>query len=112
MEEKKFLNAAPANIEHLVQYSDGSIVSKQIIKQSGGTISLFAFDKGQSLSEHTAPFDAFVEVLDGVAEFVIGGKRAEVKKGECIILPASIPHSVAAAARFKMLLVMIKEKTD
>ncbi len=92
-----------------VEYSEDSVVSKQLIKRGGGTISLFAFDKGQSLSEHTAPFDAFVEVLDGEAEFVVGGKNVKVGTGEFIILPANVPHSATAAQRFKMLLVMIRE---
>ncbi len=109
MDEKKPFGSQAMKIAGSVEYSENSVVSKQLIKRKGGTISLFAFDKGQSLSEHTAPFDAFVEVLDGEAEFVVGGKNAKVGKGEFIILPANVPHSATAVQRFKMLLVMIKE---
>ena len=93
-----------------IQYSDNSIVSKQLIKQETGTITLFAFDKSQSLSEHTTPFDAFVQIVDGKAEFIIDSKPIIVSKGEFIILPANIPHVVNAVEKFKMLIVMIKEK--
>jgi quercetin dioxygenase-like cupin family protein len=109
MDEKKPYGSQGIKTADSVEYSDDSVVSKQLIKRGGGTISLFAFDKGQSLSEHTAPFDAFVEVLDGEAEFVVGGKNIKVGKGEFIILPANVPHSATAAQRFKMLLVMIRE---
>ncbi len=109
MDEKKPYGSQAIKTADSVEYSEDSVVSKQLIKRGGGTISLFAFDKGQSLSEHTAPFDAFVEVLDGEAEFVVGGKNVKVGKGEFIILPANVPHSATAAQRFKMLLVMIKE---
>jgi len=109
MDEKKFYGTQALKTAGSVEYSDDSVVSKQLIKRGGGTISLFAFDKGQSLSEHTAPFDAFVEVLDGEAEFVVGGKNIKVGAGEFIILPANVPHSATAAQRFKMLLVMIRE---
>ncbi len=91
-----------------INYSDGSIVSKQIIKKETGTITLFAFDKGQSLSEHTAPFDAFIQIVDGKAECIIGGEPSLVSEGEFIILPANIPHAVNAVEKFKMLIVMIK----
>ncbi|MDE3056562.1 MAG: cupin domain-containing protein [Bacteroidota bacterium] len=101
--------AQPIPLSGFIQYSDGSIVSKQLIKQKSGTISLFAFDKGQSLSEHTAPFNAFVEIVDGTAEIVIDKHLNTVKAGEFIILPANVPHSVNAAERFKMVIVMIKE---
>ena len=109
MDEKKPFGSQAIKTAGSVEYSEDSVVSKQLIKRKGGTISLFAFDKGQSLSEHTAPFDAFVEVLDGEAEFVVGGKSVKVGTGEFIILPANVPHSATAAQRFKMLLVMIRE---
>jgi quercetin dioxygenase-like cupin family protein len=109
MDQKKPFGSQAMKTADSVEYSEDSVVSKQLIKRGGGTISLFAFDKGQSLSEHTAPFDAFVEVLDGEAEFVVGGKNVKVVTGEFIILPANVPHSASAAQRFKMLLVMIKE---
>lgn len=93
----------------MVSYQDGSIVSKEIIKEGTGTVTLFAFDKGQSLSEHTAPFDALVNVLDGQAEIKISGKPFIAKDGEMIIMPANQPHSLQAQERFKMLLVLIKK---
>lgn len=96
------------NLVSLVDYQDGSVVSKEIIKKEKGTVSLFAFDKGQGLSEHTAPFDAMVYILDGQAEIYIAGKAHLLKTGETIIMPANNPHSLKALDRFKMLLVMIK----
>ena len=95
--------------KEMVEYQDGSIVSKEIIKKESGTVTLFAFDKGQGLSEHTAPFDALVNVLDGQAEVKISGEPFIVKEGELIIMPANKPHSVQAIERFKMLLVLIKK---
>lgn len=92
----------------LLQYQDGSIVSRVLLKNKGGTVTLFAFDRGEGLSEHTAPFEALVFVLDGEAEVEIAGKVYRVKSGETITLPANIPHAVRAAARFKMLLTMIR----
>ena len=91
-----------------IQYQDGSVVSKEILNKPTGTITLFAFDKGQGLSEHTAPFDALVYVFDGKAEINIAGKQHNLKAGETIIMPANKPHSLKALERFKMLLVMIK----
>ena len=96
------------NLVNLVEYQDGSIVSKEIIKKSTGTVTLFAFDKGQGLSEHTAPFDALVYILDGKAEVVISGESSDLKAGQIIIMPANKPHALKAAERFKMMLVMIK----
>ncbi|HDT15055.1 MAG TPA: cupin domain-containing protein [Firmicutes bacterium] len=93
-----------------VEYSEGSIVSKTLIDKKSGTVTLFAFSKGQGLSEHTAPFDAIVNVLDGKAEISIGGRISEVSAGESIIMPANIPHALKAGENFKMMLVMIKEK--
>ncbi len=90
------------------KYQRNAIVSKEIIKKNAGTVTLFAFDKGQGLSEHTAPFDALVYIVDGIAEIIISGKSHTVKKGEMIIMPAQKPHAVKAERRFKMLLVMIK----
>ncbi len=91
-----------------VEYSDGSIVSKTLINKETGTLTLFAFDAGQSLSEHTAPFDAVVEVIDGQAEITIGGKTVTVQKGQIVIMPADIPHALDAKEKFKMLLTMIR----
>jgi quercetin dioxygenase-like cupin family protein len=92
----------------LLEYQAGSIVSRTIIDKPTGTLTLFAFDEGQGLSEHTAPFDAMVYVLDGVAEVIIGGKLHTVKQGEMIIMPTNQPHALKAPQRFKMMLVMIK----
>jgi len=92
----------------MIDYQEGSIVSKELIKKDKGTVTLFAFDKGQGLSEHTAPFDAFVYIIDGKAEITIDGKTHSVVEGETIIMPANKPHSLKAAERFKMFLVMIK----
>lgn len=91
-----------------VVYADGSIVSKTILKNSAGNISLFAFDKGQGLSEHTAPFDAIVQILDGEAEVLINGAPHFLKTGDSIIMPANIPHALKSNVRFKMQLIMIK----
>jgi len=92
----------------LIEYSHDSIVSKTILDTPAGTITLFAFDKGQKLSEHTAPYNAVVQVLDGSAELTIGGKNVTVPTGHIIIMPANVPHSVLAKEKFKMLLTMIR----
>lgn len=91
-----------------VNYADGSIVSMQVIKMPAGNLTLFAFDKGQELSEHSAPFDALVQVLDGETEIRIAGEPYKLVEGQSIIMPADIPHAVKATERFKMLLSMIK----
>jgi quercetin dioxygenase-like cupin family protein len=100
--------AKPAVLTELIDYASDSIVSKTIIDKSVGTITLFAFDKGQKLSEHTAPCDAVVQVLDGRAQLTIGGKYTTVSAGQLIIMPANVPHAVAAEEKFKMLLTMIR----
>ena len=92
----------------LIEYSHDSIVSKTILDTPAGTITLFAFDKGQKLSEHTAPYNAVVQVLDGLAELTIGGKSVIVPAGHIIIMPANVPHAVNAEEKFKMLLTMIR----
>ena len=92
----------------MAAYQDGAIVSRQITKADAGNVTLFAFDAGQELSEHTAPFDALVQVLDGAAEVTIAGQRFPLRAGEAIILPAGQPHAVKAVSRFKMLLTMIR----
>lgn len=96
-------------MDNEVEYSDNSIVSRQVIKDTGGNVSLFAFDKGQELSEHTAPFNALIQVLDGQAEIFIAGKKYSLNKSDSIIMPANIPHAVKAGERFKMLLTMIRK---
>ncbi len=96
-------------LEDLVGYADGSIVSRTVAKTKGGTVTLFAFDEGQGLSEHSAPFDALVQVLDGQVELTIGGKVVPASAGEAVLMPADIPHAVRAVEKFKMLLVMVRE---
>ena len=96
------------NLAGLVDYQEGSVVSRTVIDQKTGTVTLFAFAKGQSLSEHTAPFDALVYLLDGEAEVTISGKAHNVKAGEMLIMPANEPHGLTATQAFKMLLVMIR----
>jgi len=102
------LKGIPFHLEKHVEYAAGSVVSKMLIQKDIGNITLFAFDAGQGLSEHTAPFDAVVYILDGKAEISIGGKTSTVKTGEMLIMPASVPHALSAKERFKMLLVMIR----
>jgi quercetin dioxygenase-like cupin family protein len=91
-----------------VDYSTQSVISRQVLKNEKGNITLFAFDKGEGLSEHTAPFDAIVLVLDGKAEVIIGGQPKILQTGEAIIMPSNIPHALKALERFKMMLVMIR----
>lgn len=97
-----------STLKDLVAYSDGAVVSREIIKKQTGTVTIFAFDQGQGLSEHTAPFDALVYIVDGQAEIVIAGEPHRVKEGEMIILPGGKPHALEAVEKFKMLLVMIR----
>jgi len=96
------------NLLDLLQYQDSSIVSRVLLKNKGGTVTLFAFDAGEGLSEHTAPFDALVVVTDGDAEVSIAGESFTVRQGETITLPANRPHAVKAVSKFKMLLIMIR----
>lgn len=95
-------------LEELVDYSDDSIVSKTLVDSKAGTMTLFAFDAGQKLSEHSAPYDAAVQVLDGAVALTIAGKTVKASKGQLVIMPATIPHAVTAKERFKMLLTMIR----
>lgn len=106
--EELFSRGKALNLEEMVEYSSGGVISKQVLKNQSGNITLFSFDKGQGLTEHTAPFDAVVQVLDGEAQIIIGGNSNLVKKGESIIMPANVPHALQAVERFKMLLTMIK----
>jgi quercetin dioxygenase-like cupin family protein len=92
----------------LVEYADDSIVSKTILDKTAGTITLFAFDKGQKLSEHKAPYDAVVQIIEGTGKLTIGGKEVNVPAGQIITMPANIPHAVSAEEKFKMLLIMIR----
>jgi len=107
MDTDKLAEQATRLIE-LLDYQEGSIVSRTLIDKSAGTLTLFAFDKGQGLSEHTAPFDALVYLFDGEAEVTISGKPLQLKQGEMVIMPANQPHALKAINRFKMMLVMIK----
>lgn len=100
--------AKAVKLVDLANYQEDSVVSRTIINQKSGTITFFAFDEGQSLSEHTTPFDALVNLLDGEAEIVISGKPFHLREGEMIIMPANQPHSLKAIKKFKMLLIMIK----
>ena len=95
-------------IEDLIDYQEGSVVSKEIIGKDNGTVTIFAFDKGEGLSEHTAPFDAMVQIVDGKAEIIISGHKNVVNAGEMIIMPAGDPHALNALERFKMILTMIR----
>lgn len=95
-------------LKDLVNYQDGSVVSREIIRKSTGTITIFAFDKDQRLSEHTAPFDALVQILDGESEITISGQAYNLGEGQMIILPVNEVHAVKAISKFKMLLVMIR----
>ncbi|HOE97374.1 MAG TPA: cupin domain-containing protein [Candidatus Sumerlaeota bacterium] len=102
------LSSAPWNTAELIDYQAGAIVSRQILKQKTGSVTLFAFDAGESLSEHTTSFDAVALVLDGRARITIGGAPHVVATGQSILMPAGIPHAVAADERFKMLLMMLR----
>ncbi len=95
-------------VAELVAYQKGAIVSREILKRKSGTVTAFAFDRGQGLSEHTAPFDALVHIVAGSAEISIGGVARQVQAGEMIRMPANVPHALRARGRFKMLLVMIR----
>ena len=98
----------PTTTVEMVSYQSDAIVSKTILNQDSGSVTLFAFDAGQSLSEHTAPYDALVQVLDGRADITIGGEPVSVSAGEMVVMPADIPHALAAPVPFKMLLTMLK----
>jgi quercetin dioxygenase-like cupin family protein len=95
--------------EDIINFQQGSVVSRTVIKKPTGTVTYFAFDEGEALSEHTAPFDALVSIVDGTAEVIISGVSYPLNKGEMIIMPANEPHAVKATSKFKMMLVMIKD---
>jgi quercetin dioxygenase-like cupin family protein len=103
------LKSRAVDLAGLVQYQDGSIVSREIVSRPAGTVTAFAFDEGEQLSEHTAPFDAMIIDLDGEADITIGGTVSRLEAGQMIIMPAAVPHSLKAVTRFKMLLVMVKK---
>ncbi len=108
MQNNEFEKAKSFSFASSINYSEKSVVSKHILKKETGNISLFAFDKGEGLSEHTAPFDALVNIVDGVADILIAGKSNILSEGQSIIMPADIPHAIKAVEKFKMVLVMIK----
>ena len=101
-------NKKMTKLADLVAYQDGAVVSREVMNKKAGTVTVFAFDEGQGLSEHTAPFDAMVYVLDGEAEIAISGTSLHLKQGEMVIMPANQPHVVKAIKKFKMMLVMLK----
>ena len=108
MSEKSAKKGKSMELAGAIKYSKASIVSKTLLDKRSGSLTLFAFDAGQGLSEHTSPYDATIQVIDGEAEVRIAGKPARVKTGEMIIMPARVPHAVQAHRRFKMLLIMIR----
>jgi len=108
MAVKEFEKARVFSFNESIEYSEGGIVSKTVLKKETGNISLFSFDKGEALSEHTAPFDAMIQVVDGRGEIIIGGNSFFLETGQTIIMPANITHAVKAVEKFKMLLTMIK----
>ena len=108
MEHKQVLIAHALKISDMVDYQEGSIVSRAIVDKKTGTVTLIAFDEGKGLSEHTTPFDALVQIIDGEAEIMISGKTLHLKEGEKTIMPAQEPHAVKALERLKMLLTMIR----
>lgn len=107
MSEQKELTQA-LDLEHMVDYQDGSIVSRTLINKDGGTVTLFSFDQGEGLSEHTTPFDAIVYIFDGEAEIMISQKQHILTKGQMILMPANEPHALKALKKFKMMLIMVK----
>ena len=105
--EQSFKKGVVLNLASLVEYSEGGVISKQLIKSPAGNVTLFSFDKGEGLSEHRAPFDAIVQVLEGVVDIVLDGKTFTLKTGESIVFPANAPHALTAVEKFKMLLTMM-----
>ena len=108
MQSNEFEKSKVFSFNESIEYSDGGIVSKTVLKKQTGNISLFSFAKGEALSEHTAPFDAMIQVVDGRGEVIIGGKSFFLGTGQSIIMPANITHAVKAVEKFKMILTMIK----
>jgi quercetin dioxygenase-like cupin family protein len=108
MAGNKKLTAQPANLNTLIDYQEGSVVSRTLIDKQAGTVTVFAFDQGEGLSEHTTSYDALVYIIDGKAKITISGKPLSLKQGEIAIMPANLPHALSATTRFKMLLTMIR----
>ncbi len=109
MENNEFEKGTKFSFNNSIAYADKAVVSKHILKKESGNISLFAFDKGEGLSEHTAPFDALVYIVDGTADIIIDGKSHILSANETIIMPANISHALKAVEKFKMVLTMIKK---
>ncbi|MDO5845497.1 MAG: cupin domain-containing protein [Methanocorpusculum sp.] len=107
--DPKALIGVPTSLKSLTEYQEGSVVSRMVVNKKAGTVTAFAFENGEGLSEHSAPFDALVICLEGEAEIPINGEPHHIKEGEMLIMPANIPHAVRPLSRFKMLLVMIHE---
>ena len=101
-------SASVYDLKDAIDYAQGSVISRTLVDKKAGTLTLFSFDAGQGLSEHTAPFDAVVQILDGEAELTVGSKVINAGAGELVIMPAAVPHAVRAVKRFKMLLIMIR----
>ena len=108
----KLTPARAYNVAELTDYADGAVVSRTLADNESGTVTLFAFDVGQGLSEHTAPFDALVHVVDGTVELTIGGESITASAGEIVLMPANVPHALKAAEPFKMLLIMLRSRSD
>ena len=102
------LKSVVINVEDLLDYQEGAVVSREIIRKETGTVTIFAFDQGEGLSEHSAPFDAMVQVIDGKAEITISGKKNVLERGDMIIMPADEPHALHAVEKYKMILTMIR----
>jgi len=111
MANNEFDKGEKFSFQDSITYADKAVVSKHILKKDTGNISLFAFDKGEGLSEHTTPFDALVNIVDGEADIIIDGKSNILTKGETIIMPANVPHALKAVEKFKMVLTMIRSKS-
>ena len=109
-EKPKLTPAQAYNVAGLTDYADGAVVSRTLADNESGTVTLFAFDAGQSLSEHTTPFDALVHVVDGTVELTIGGEAVQASAGQIVLMPANIPHALKATKPFKMLLIMLRSK--
>jgi quercetin dioxygenase-like cupin family protein len=108
MTSNEFEKAKAINLDESVEYSPGGVVSKTVLKRETGNITVFSFDKGEGLTEHTSPFDAVINVIDGTCEITIGGIPNRLERGQMIIMPRNIPHAVYATEKFKMMLIMIR----
>jgi len=108
LSEKKDLRGYPFKVDQLVDYQEDSVVSRTLVENNAGSITIFSFDMGQALSEHTAPYEALVQVIEGKAVILLGGEKNELEAGDSIIMPADVPHALRAPEKFKMVLTMIR----